>query len=276
MLSVLLAAAILAQSPPREESLITERYEVYGPSSAAVQNAVKELDTAAGRFTRYFGEAPPKVAIYLIESPADAGRIDISSFARRGVPVLPFPIMEADQMRSKVPASIELQVLAHEACHVFLIAYVDQRLPPDARPPSSLSAADPLAGILSFGQPQRAPVSGDKYGHPAIADWLDEAAAMICESDAMLDTRRKNIARAETADVIPFAELTAMPHPNVGKLSSERTLVYYDEIYSLVQFLSEREGPQTLGKIVRLAIAGTPLPYDWKTLEREWRQWVKK
>lgn len=54
--------------------------------------------------------------------------------------------------------------------------------------------------------------TGHAYGGWA-PDWLDEAAAVSMESDALKERRRKRVSEMESTDRIPLAEFLSMEHP---------------------------------------------------------------
>jgi hypothetical protein len=151
-----------------------------------LRDAQPQLDAATARFTRYFGVVPGPVAVIYL--PAALAALDVSDFIARGVRPLPMVAPAPALALTSAPATEG--ALAHEACHQFLIDYVDHR--------TSVTSASMQ--------------HGDGYGHPAIADWFDEAAATLCEDDAQL-RRRADELMLRITDRIPLAELFAMRHP---------------------------------------------------------------
>jgi hypothetical protein len=153
------------------------------------------------------------------------------------------------------------------------------------------------------------PVPGPPaYGHPAIPDWLDEAAATLCEPPQMYG-RRLDQMRARLDQRIPLDTLLTMVHPSFARTDSssaspppggastgltvrvsaagesERTTMFYAEAATLARFLWSRGGAELLdritdtlahgGRIESALAADARAPSSVSELEMEWLQWVR-
>jgi len=150
---------------------------------------------------------------------------------------------------------------------------------------------------------------GGHYGGPA-SDWLDEAAAIAMEGDALTESRRKQFAKIvhgpDKTLVWSLAELVTMKHPAlstkmmedvkpkdgvaVKRLDSndptvKRQGVFYAQIRNLIDFLETKtKNPKVLGEIAENEAAGKgfedwlkanaakyTLPANLSALEKEWK-----
>jgi hypothetical protein len=182
----------------------------------------------------------------------------------------------------------EARVLSHEVCHMFLIAHLNQRL------------GRTRAQVAEASQTARAH-SGGSYGDPMLPDWFDEATATLCETPT-LQQKRRAYAREHRAEMIPLAQLFAMPHPNVaGRTGTEAASgtrvtvevggqgapqdhMFYPQVLTLAQFLAEREGPEFIGRVAENLARGRSmpeilrgarnLPADLDSLQRAYAAWL--
>ena len=180
--------------------VITEEYELYAPNDVELKSAKEDLDFASQTFEKYFGEKPPKIAVYVLNKPEDAAKIDFGSFSKRGLSVMPFitneyikSLEKGDKKEFKLS---DARALSHEAGHKYLIAYVNTKIPT-----------------------VRSSIFEPKYGHPAIPDWFDEAFATLCEYPA-LQERRNNFLSKNVEKTISFNEFFKMEHPVFAKTKS--------------------------------------------------------
>lgn len=194
--------------------------------------------------------------------------------------------------------------LSHEAGHMLLISWANEKLRGSGRPAST-------------------PAMGGTYGHPAIPDWFDETIATLCELPALQNFRREAMWQ-HLAAKIPFSELFRMEHPlkaelggltgrrgagadgaarggGVGRSSMnvqritiggnsaavfERSATFYSEVFTLSQFIIAKEGPRFIGQIGEGLLAGDTmevilsrgkqLPRDVTALEAAWLASVVK
>jgi hypothetical protein len=296
-----------ASSQPWVDGLIvrkTDIYELYAPTERDIEQASGALDYAVTQFKARFGTAPPKVAIALLDDNPPAG-FDDSSFRQRNLPVMTWLTDRGwdaqgagigSQPTHRRPFSLA-EVLPHEACHLFLRAYVDQRL----------GAPERSSG--------RVRTQTNHYGHPDVPDWLDESAAGLCERPDE-QAKRRTFLKANVANHLPFDQLFSMAHPFSGPLQMraspvagqptkklvpgmrvgamtftanmspeqlQQARMFYAQAQSVGKFLSERAGPTALARIAEGLARGRPLktllqqlnlPGDTGVLEREWLKWL--
>jgi hypothetical protein len=259
----------------------TPRYVVYAPTDADLLQARGELDHAVAAFARHFGGPPPRIAVLLTDR--NPPRDFEAAFHRRGLRVLAWLTdrgwdAQHAGMEGGRPHS-EARILPHEACHAFLSAHVDAR------------QGRPLPG----GGPR---TRTTHYGHPALPDWLDEAAAVLCEHAD--DRARREARMAERLDArIPLAEFLTMAHPLSGAFAvrtgpgapaprgvpgeasappapgtymgamtfqnvltpdaAVRATTFYAQALSFTRFLSERYGSGAVGRVVEGVADGRPV-----------------
>ncbi|MGE3911356.1 MAG: PDZ domain-containing protein [Chloroflexota bacterium] len=85
-----------AQSPDAAPSLPgfqlvqTVAYDLYAPNQELLDSSQPGLDAAVEQFQRYFGQAPPNIAVVVFESPEQARTSSIGQLRERGRPVLPW------------------------------------------------------------------------------------------------------------------------------------------------------------------------------------------
>lgn len=148
----------------------------------------------------------------------------------------------------------------------------------------------------------------DGYGS-AAPDWLDESAAMLCESKSGRD--RYRAAMAASAQFIPLRHLFKMRHstfapgfpvqpipgrtPRPGFAAGGRGYLFYAESHSVSEFLLDRFGAPLYRKVLEVQLAGKPveealrwlradrarkgepvdgLPASDGDLERAWLAWL--
>lgn len=272
-------------------SIKNKIYEVYAPNEAELKSASEEIEFAAKNFEKYFGEKPPKIAVYVLNSPKEISKIDFRSFSQRGLRVLPFISNEylksLKKPEDKKPGLAEARALSHEAGHKFLITYANKK-------------------TTRNGPKNR------KYGHPAISDWFDEAFATLCEYPN-LQKRRYDYLLKNLDKTIPFNEFLKMDHPMLAKLSGSKTMsekdlknllkdlpagakitvrkgddfltekdiMFYSQSLAVTDFLVEKKGSMVIGKIADGLIKGKSLPEilgenaNVESLEADWKRWLK-
>ena len=287
LLMVNSVAAQLKEIP----SIKTDVYELYAPNEKELKTAAEELDFAAKNFEKYFGEAPPKIAVYVLNSPNEISKIDFRSFSSRGLKVLPF--ISTDYLKSlkkpddKKIGLAEARALSHEAGHKYLITWADTKT-------------------------KRAPGMVRKYGHPSMPDWFDEAFATLCEYP-FLQKRRYAFLEKNMDKTIPFEEFLKMDHPMLSKLSggkqmsktdmekilknlpagakitvrkgddlvTEKDYMFYSQSLAITDFLVEKKGATIIKQIAEGLLADKNLAEiisgdsDISKLESDWKTWLK-
>lgn len=279
-------ARALAQAQPVRGAA----YDLYAPDGETARRAQDGLALAAHQFHRYLGEAPPRIAVVLLD-----GRAAPSTPAG-SLPVLYWFTAEglaqarshgqagtsADTVRDRVFAE---SALPHEACHWYLAAYIAARTP---------------------AAPGTAAASGGRAGHVGAAGvpaWFNEGFATLCEP-AEWQARRSELMTRELATAVPLAEFLSMRHPMAVSAppggaaargaeqrmaamkqgGDARAVLFYAQAHTLLRFLADREGTQFVGLVGRGLAAGESLttllqqakqlPSDLGSLEQAWRAWV--
>jgi hypothetical protein len=254
-----------------------EHYEIHAPAGTDVEGIRRDLDFAVARWERYFGPPPSRLAVVMFPSPAEVPSYDFAPLRSRGLATLPWAENLSDLGGHRS--------LPHEACHFLFRAY---------------------AQIHSTGE-QR-PTTGPRtqtYGVRDVADWFDEAVAVLCEYPE-LQARRLQLLAEHWDDRIPLEELLSMEHPLMdlartavapapaGAMSltartlsadqhaalARRAAMFYSQSYSFGRFLAERYGESHLrGVANRLVAAADPehrlfTRAELSRLEQEWERWV--
>lgn len=268
--------------PKAPEGYVAERTlhtTVYAPTPLAAREGQRELRYARERFRDLFGEKPVSMAVVLANDPEQFRGMDVRPLQRRGGAFLPFVTRAHLDARAGLSATdtadgetttayraasgrlTRVKPLAHEACHLFVAALADRVTEPWAR-------------------------TGRAYGHAALPDWLDEAAATLCESNEGRATRRRHF-RANLHRRIPLREFANMPHPLsadevLDRLGIDRSqgqtgvhfipaeqarkvlpgtsvAMFYAQSLSLGEFILHRGGPDAMLSLVRPLANGRTL-----------------
>jgi hypothetical protein len=267
----LLRGAASRSTPPPPDGYVAARaagYTLYAPSPRALREGVEEIEHARSAFREHFGVEPGRIVVVLADSPSALRALDLTALQDPRARLLPFVTREhlaeapdgTDSLAARFRA--EAKTLSHEVCHLLAATHADRRV-------------------------RRGRGGGDGYGHADLPDWVDEMAAILCESPASRAVRRTYL-RSALDERIPLAELTTMEHPvsvaiqtrragsdpvieagaNVQVLRGEeareflRNLnapLFYAQSLSLGEFLFEHGGAATLRTITEQLAAGRTL-----------------
>ncbi|CAN5876698.1 hypothetical protein BH23GEM5_BH23GEM5_11100 [soil metagenome] len=277
----------LSAHPSGGVSLSARGYELRAPSAVALRATQIQLDSAVGRFRQYIGE-PPRISVVVFDLNGTPSAADSAWIRSRNLPGLWLPTTlgnsegqgtEADRVHG---GQLLQQFTAHEACHTFFFAHVEEML----------SGSQRAGGIAASGSAH--------YGHPAVPDWFDEAVAVLCERPDQQERRRRYMAQ-HLNERIPLADFFSMPHPVAegraatgGSTTAEdrtRSMMqapsgrlFYAQALSVVKFLAEQEGPAFVGQMARQLARGLPMsevlkearrvPREMAALDAAWRAWV--
>jgi hypothetical protein len=256
---------------------VRDGYEVHAPGGADLTRTIEEVDYALARFERFFGDAP-YIAVTLFEGPSDMMAFDLGPLHARGVPHLPW------FLGGREPPSLEgARALSHEACHTMFLHRIRRTTgwTPPAAPPG----------------PEEV-----RYGASTVPDWMDEAAALLCEFPALQERRRAQLAERTP---LPLDSLFAMEHPSLPTLRqmlaqaqsesgaavgrhtttpSTDPLLFYAQSHSVATFVVEVADPRVMARLAdALAAGGTmeqalaaepALPSSVTDLEAAWRRWL--
>lgn len=247
----------------------TADISVHAPTAAAARDGHREVQEARTRFAGIFGGELRPMVVVLVNDPVHIATLALERVRRPGASLLPFVTPEHLAGRTRATSSFaphrengltQARPLAHEACHVFVADVASTFAPASGMNPGA-------------------------YGHAALPDWVDEAAATLCESPEVQHERHAYL-RANLARRIPLHDFVRMQHPladaafldppggassasgyAVEVLDDDETrrkvlatdaLLFYAQALSVGQFLSERGGPAALKKLLpQLAAGGT-------------------
>ena len=211
-----------------------DRYEIYCNSNAILNLANKELDFAHQKFQEHFEYNPPLIVFLIFDDFDSLSNFDYSIFEKEGKkffswtskrartlkllelegnPVLMEQLENAVQtstdsvLKKSVKSIEESNLLDHEAGHVFFQAYVDEMIIKDGYETKNFYTNNHKI-----------------YGHRIIPDWLDEAAAIMCET-ADMRKARFNYFREHISDVIPLNHLLEMEHPSMKPSDQEQDII---------------------------------------------------
>lgn len=197
MMVTTLAGRIGAQSasealPPLRAKHVL--FELYAADALIARVGEENMKFAVEQFRRHFGHDPHPIAIVYFDG--ESATLKTAEFQRRGLLALAIPSGSAQResggaSTAAVPSQLGESFLeTHEACHAYLIAYVDA-----------------TQGATSQSKP-------NGYGHPDIPDWFDEGIATLCEGERSTTERHAEL-RRQLDRHIPFAEFFAMRHPRL-------------------------------------------------------------
>ena len=283
-----------AQDNAQWERLTTDSYELYAPTKADIELARPELEFAATQFRKYFGVTAPKIAVVLSNDQRGALPV-VGDVAAKGLPVLNWLTDAAwASQHGGVVTHSESHILPHEACHLFLVTYVNEKITKEQ------------AGA-------KAP---SHYGHPQIPDWFDEGVASLCERPDM-QARRRSKLKENLANRMPLDELFTMAHPLAGgipvrsmpgsmpstmkpgtrvgavtfsgsQLPQEmvaKAVTFYAQVFSVIEYLSTTAAPESMrvladrmaaGATTRQALADVKGLPSAEALESAWLATIQK
>ena len=256
---------VTAQDNAQWERLTTDSYDLYAPTKADIEQARPELEFAATQFRKYFGVTAPKIAVVLSNDQRGALPV-VGDVAAKGLPVLNWLTDAAwASQHGGVVTHSESHILPHEACHLFLVTYVNEKITKER------------AGA-------KAPTH---YGHPQIPDWFDEGVASLCERPEMQARRRAKL-KESLANKMPLDELFTMAHPLAGgipvrsmpgsmpstmkpgtrvgavtfsgsQLPQEmvaKAVTFYAQVFSVIEYLSTTAAPESMRVLADRMAAG--------------------
>jgi hypothetical protein len=251
----------------------SDRYELYGPTTASVSIAATQLNRAYREFAKHFGTEAPPMAVILADSdfaitPAEAG-----VFANRRLHTFVYVRPHSLRDIEGVPPDLreeEIWPVFSRAAREMVSAYVSTRrqLAPEV---------------------ETATHGGDYHADPLPLWFVDAAVALL--SDPGAPDRVMDYLRDHIADAPPLGELLSMRAPTAGMVDSvarsrERRAIVGATGVALTLFLVEREGPRIVGRIADAFLSGGSardalrgaqhLPDNDRDLERAWRTWVRE
>lgn len=152
-------------------------------------NIGQALEKAYAQFEAAIGTVGT-IDIVLVDKPIDSMRVDTQKFKKSPL-ILPIKTIEGKSLSRKSTVDV---VVSHEACHYWLISYVDTH------------------GLKNT----QHNIGSPSYGHPMLPDWLDEAVAVMCENNESKTAR----AKLEGFTPIELSKFLSMEHPVYAQIKS--------------------------------------------------------
>jgi hypothetical protein len=235
---------------------------VFATSAEAAREGQREVRDARERFLTVFATRGSRLVVVLADDPAQFSRLDLAPLRRGGARLVPFltrSSLDASSAESSISAGgdadgpVRTKLLAHEACHAYVAAVADQ-------------------------VSRRGRTTHGEYGHPALPDWFEEAAATLCENPEARRERLRHF-RQHLDQRIPLRRFQSMPHPvggpgilkrlgieptpgraQVHHLTPERIrkaipgsdyVLFYSQALSLGEFIADRGGSKGMQSLAR-------------------------
>lgn len=201
---------------------------ILAPESYSVDSYRAAMALAAERFERYFGRAAPAAAIVVS---TDGKLIQQSALAAIGIDSgLPWMTAEGKAAQRRDSLRRQLQAARPDMPEAQLQALTERALA--AAPELAMTAEQEIGAVAhelchlhlisAFGLRRPETQAEPLYGGTA-ADWLDEAAAVLCETEAILANREAMLLdMARSQRLIPLAEFLTMAHPLMDWVQSMR------------------------------------------------------
>lgn len=258
--------------------------------------AKKEIEYARNRFESLIGEKAPKIYVLLFNSNEELVSFNSNKIKLDGRGVLKWitqpAIKKMIEEKAKeleysdrigadcfLRSSLASSVLSHEAAHIFLINYVDDKI---------LTSDSLLNKITSEKK--------SFYGHPLMPDWLDEAIAVYCEQEdliryriSFLKNRMQRLFSLDDKFLLERPELTNSQHNHKSGINinsqNETIDIYYSQTIAFLLYLIEKEGTKFIKKLIQEHAIGkdfptilqstTALPRNYIDLEKDFINWLE-
>ncbi|HEU0045909.1 hypothetical protein [Sphingomonas sp.] len=273
-------------------------------TQAEAERLIADAKVGETRFAATFGRSPSRYPIHAFSDPT-AIAPGQAALRRLGiVAVLPVPAAQfVAQQRARAAAAVAM--VRGGTMVVRNPASSDEPRNLDDRDHIPHELAHLWYGELFWTDVARPP--RDRYGS-AAPDWLDEAAAILMESDTRAATHRNRFSDGRDPDreraaaippEIPLADLMTMPHPVSDRLPApggapgpirltSAPSLFYAEIRVLADYLIERSGDRRIFAAISdgmrqggsfaewLARDGARhrLPATLAGLDADWQRWL--
>jgi hypothetical protein len=298
---------------------------IHAADEREAQSLVPDVLAAARDFERYFGQAPPPGAVVALADSVLPAGADAALRARGARWVLPWMSLNAaasvdGSLRAQIESQLRAQLAPLGMDEAEIQAQLDQVLSRLAG--SAAGGLAPLRHELghvwflaAYWGPEAlaSPRAGGHYAGPA-ADWLDETAAILLESETLTERRRSDFSRwlaAHPEDLRPLEELFRMPHPvdldalgvtpeqaaegavivrvqsGPAPESEAGSCPFYEQCRSVVDYLIAVGGERVVASIAASAARGEDigewlaargaehgLPASVESLEQAWREHI--
>lgn len=241
--------------------------KLYGPDTATLIEARREMDYAVNQFRRYIADYPPKLTVAVLGTMSDPSRVSTASLREAGVDyiVTDWPARPGTTLPASVPT------LSERAGRWELLAF--EKLNAKASPPAGKTRL--------------------------VTDWFDSGLAGLCTTPVE-QIRRLQFVAEHIDQRIPIEKLLDMSRPAHGASATGRPKstsakiatptvdpqeLFDAEALSLSRFVTMREGDGFMAWILEPLLAGEPASVGFnraKTLfsrpdqlESAWVTWVK-
>lgn len=255
-----------------------------------LEQARVDLNAGARAYERLMGERPHEGDIQLV---SDAREVRIT-IRMSGQEIAPFSVsLQRDERgRARVPESMRIAAAADLAMARAWLTAAAQRLAPEGRASDGWMARGQMPAWLRVGLLQAvgghrlhdlwlAQLARQRDSLPPLAELFgDEACGAACLAPLMGDGDASRSATERGADDVPSGQ-----RPRRGRLPLlEGRARHVAMSFSVVQFMSRREGPDFMRALVTAALTnGDVQPVlararsftaDPSDIERQWRVWL--
>lgn len=260
---------------------IASNVEFKGVAPASeIAQMTREVDFAYSRFEKLCKVRPGKITIDIRPEPSNSDKREMY-----------LAWTTADGFRQKLKASLpekaidgivakiqDARPLSHEVGHILHGYYVQQ-----------LRAASPNRPKIST------------YGSGFTHDWIEEAAAISCETEKLRQNRHQE-AKSNLNDLVPLSKLMEMSHPVASlpdfKPSGKTGIrvittdslpgnpsAFYAQISVFLEYLDAKVGPGYLPKLVKAdfegktkeeQLNGIGLKGSLDSVDKDFREWLAK
>lgn len=316
------ACPTLAQ-PPAPHCMASARGWFYARTPQQAAEIAADAAIAAERFERYFSRPAPPGAVIASGTSTALAEDGARALRAQGARWL-LPWLDEDDRRTMLASRIRQRLrdslpgASEERIETALRAALSASPPQDAAATVRSALRHEVGHLLLIhtfwpDDHERAPPArtGAHYGGPA-PDWLDEVAAVLMESDAMTEDRRKALREpAVRARLLPLAEFFTAVHPlkaRVGELGpsqgagitvltgeqakglADAAIWFYAQARGVADFLIETSGREAIfGDIAASSAAGIGtadwlhqhgagdgLPGSVEALDAAWQSWLER
>jgi len=247
--------------------------------------------TGAQRFRDAFGREPSRHAVFTFDDP---GAVPATSAALRALGFVTVLHLPSDELRQRQLA--EAMRRAQAAGGVVQLPAGARRSPPGGGggigEPRGGNTVPHELGHLWYAnafwpEPAAASTPGVRRYGSAAPDWLDEAAAMLMEDEAGVESYRRRVADGRSPDPqiagsippeIPLSTLTRMDHPTLASLPPPgagagsgpvvltvplQPSLFYAQVRVFTDYLIARSGDPRILAVISEGLRDDPSFADW-------------
>ncbi|MEN3746931.1 hypothetical protein TPR58_07115 [Sphingomonas sp. HF-S3] len=317
--------AIREAIPPTQRCMPTPGGIVIAGSAERAAQLSRIATSGEGRFEQRFGRKVPAYAVVETGDGTQNAALDAILERRGYVSRLPWlsPEAMANAYRASITRAVTAQAASRNLTAAQTSALIESALAQQSAKWDPATLAELETGTLphELGHgwfikafwPTSAPKAGDHYGGPA-PDWMDETAAVLMESDALAEKRRRQFATiysgsdaAARASLLDLGTFLSGGHPALPKLDpstsggSVNVLTgdeaariakaagsFYLQARLFADYVLDRSGdPAAFRSAADAFAAGKDsagwlaasgprlrLPSDIPALQKDWEQWL--